>query len=81
MVGADFGSIIERELNEALCVMVLWSRVSIDSTWVRNEARAALKRDILRPLLIDAVTDPLEFRHLHIKSYRLGGVTYPRGLL
>ena len=39
-----------------------------------------LKRDILRPLLIDAVTDPLGVSASpHIKSYRLGGVTYHEG--
>jgi hypothetical protein len=45
--------------------VVLWSEHSISSEWVRNEAAAASERDVLVPVLLDDVKQPLEFRHRH----------------
>ena len=61
--GQDFGEVIEEALHAAKCVVVLWSKESVKSEWVRNEARVGLQRGILIPALIEAeVTMPLEFR-------------------
>src|SRR5262245_54833950 len=62
VVGEAFDQAIERELETAKCVVVLWSRYSIASEWVKNEAAAASERDVLVPALIDSVKLPLEFR-------------------
>jgi hypothetical protein len=43
-------------------VVVLWSKHSIESEWVKNEASVATERGILVPALIDEVKLPLEFR-------------------
>jgi hypothetical protein len=62
--GKNFNRVIEEALQQAKCAIVIWSRASIDSEWVFNEASAARKRGMLVPVLIDDVEPPLEFRHL-----------------
>jgi hypothetical protein len=62
IVGQAFDQAIERELEAAKCVVVLWSKHSIASEWVKNEAAAAADRGVLVPALIDSVKLPLEFR-------------------
>jgi hypothetical protein len=60
--GQSYDQVIERELDTASCVVVLWSKHSVASEWVKNEAAAAAERGVLVPALIDAVKPPLEFR-------------------
>jgi hypothetical protein len=62
IAGQDFDNVIERELESATSVVVLWSKHSIKSEWVKNEASVAAERGILVPALIDEVKLPLEFR-------------------
>jgi len=62
--GEAFDVVIERELGVCKCAIVLWSRRSVNATWVRNEARRASKRNVLVPILIDSVDVPLEFENL-----------------
>jgi formylglycine-generating enzyme required for sulfatase activity len=62
VAGQAFDEAIERELEAAKCVIVLWSQESIDSEWVKNEAAVASERGVLVPALIDRVKLPLEFR-------------------
>lgn len=61
-VGQAFDRIIEDALDSAKCVVVLWSKRSVSSEWVKNEAASAAERGILVPALIDDVKTPLEFR-------------------
>ena len=63
--GQSFRKKIEQALAAAPCVIVAWTRDSIQSEWVVNEASDARKRSRLVPVLLDPVTPPLEFRHLH----------------
>jgi len=60
--GQTFDDVIERELEKASSVVVLWSKHSIASEWVKNEASAAAERGVLIPARIDDVKVPLEFR-------------------
>ena len=62
--GQNFHQVIEQALTAAKCVIVIWTRESIQSEWVLNEASDARKRDRLLPVLLEPVTPPLEFRHL-----------------
>ena len=62
--GKSFNRVIEEALQQAKCVIVIWSRASVASEWVFNEASDARKRQIMVPVLIDDVEPPLEFRHL-----------------
>jgi uncharacterized membrane protein len=63
-VGRSFSAEIERELDAAACVLVLWSRNSVASEWVQNEAAEAARRKVLVPVRIEDVRPPLEFRRL-----------------
>ena len=63
--GEAYDVVIERELGTCKCAIVLWSARSVHATWVRNEARRAARRQVLLPILIDAVEMPLEFENLH----------------
>ncbi|NMQ28203.1 toll/interleukin-1 receptor domain-containing protein [Candidatus Accumulibacter phosphatis] len=65
LTGQAFDHAIEKELDAARSVVVLWSRESIGSEWVKNEAASASERGILLPANIDGTRLPLEFRRRH----------------
>jgi hypothetical protein len=57
--------VIDEALSSSRCVVVLWTKTSVASSWVKNEASDALQRRRLIPTLLDAeVRIPLEFRRL-----------------
>jgi hypothetical protein len=60
--GQSFDEVIERELETAKNIVVLWSSASVASEWVKNEAAVAAHRRVLVPVLLDDVKVPLEFR-------------------
>jgi len=62
ITGQAFDHAIERELENAKSVIVLWSKHSIGSEWVKNEAAVASERGVLVPATIESVKLPLEFR-------------------
>ena len=62
--GRSFDEVIEEALGEAKCVVVLWSKNSASSDWVKGEAAEALQRKILVPVRIESANVPLEFRRL-----------------
>jgi len=62
--GRSFDEVIEEALGAAKCVVVLWSKNSASSDWVKGEAAEALQRKILVPVRIESANVPLEFRRL-----------------
>jgi hypothetical protein len=66
--GKTFDQVIEEEIDAANCVIVLWSKKSVESDWVKNEAREGIQRGILIPVLIEDVNIPFEFRHIQAAS-------------
>jgi hypothetical protein len=62
--GKSFDETIENALNSARCVIVLWSKDSVSSRWVKTEAAEGAARGILIPALIDKVQIPLEFKRI-----------------
>jgi len=62
--GKSFDRTIEEELAAASCVLVVWSKRSVDSDWVREEADEGLRRGILVPVQIDPCQIPLGFRRI-----------------
>lgn len=69
--GKDYRESIERELNAASCVLVLWTTGSVhakDGKWVRQEAEAADARDAYVPVAVDDVLPPLGLRHVQLSS-------------
>jgi TIR domain/WD domain, G-beta repeat len=59
--GKDFGRQIERELNEAKAVVVLWCPLSRESEWVLEEAHFAQRHGKLAPAWLERVDPPLGF--------------------
>ena len=62
--GKQFDDVIEEQISDAQCIVVLWSASSVESQWVRNEASEGVTRSVLIPLLIDAVKIPFAFRQI-----------------
>jgi hypothetical protein len=62
--GQVFARVIQAALDEARCVVVLWSRDSVESDWVTTEADDGQRRGILIPALLDDVVIPLAFRRI-----------------
>lgn len=60
--GAEFQSEIERAVDEADAVVVLWSARSIKSAWVRDEAAEGRDQGKLIPVLLETVKPPMGFR-------------------
>jgi hypothetical protein len=60
--GSSWYDFVGKELEEARCVIVLWSAASVSSEWVREEADEGKRRRVLLPVFIEAVNAPLGFR-------------------
>jgi hypothetical protein len=58
---AHIGSALQR----ARCVVVVWSRSSVESRFVAEEADLGLRRQALMPVLIDPVEPPFGFGSVH----------------
>ncbi len=63
---------IERQLDTARCVLVVWSKRSVgpEGRFVRDEASRAQLRDVYVPILIDAIKPPLGFGESQAMSLR-----------
>jgi hypothetical protein len=66
--GEHFDDVIEEALNEAKCVVVLWSELSVKSEYVRDEATFALGRYNLIPVTIENVKLPFRFKGVQTLS-------------
>lgn len=62
--GDTFLPTTEAALESADAVVVLWSKASVNSHWVRDEATRGRERGCLVPLTIDGTHAPLGFRQL-----------------
>jgi len=60
--GAQYSKEIEQALDQADAVVVLWSKSSVDSAWVRDEAAVGRDRGKLVPVSLDSVKPPIGFR-------------------
>ncbi len=77
----DFGEAIDRMIREAKVVVVLWTRASAASEWVRKEANEAERLGKYLGVRIDAVTPgelPLQVRNNNWLD--LSGASLPQGL-
>ncbi|HYH79273.1 MAG TPA: toll/interleukin-1 receptor domain-containing protein [Longimicrobium sp.] len=63
-IGKSFDVVIEGELADASCVVVVWSKASVESEWVKLEASEGKRRKILVPAVVDEVPIPFEFRRV-----------------
>ncbi len=63
--GQEFDRQISAELDAARAVIVVWTPLSVDSRWVRGEAREAADRGILVPVRFDNARLPIDARAVH----------------
>ncbi len=63
--GQEFDRLIDAELAVAGAVLVAWTKDSVESRWVRGEAREAADRGILVPVRFDGATLPIDVRSFH----------------
>jgi len=63
--GEAFSPVIQKALESARCVVVVWSKTSIESAWVNDEAGVGRQRKVLVPVRIEGVEPPLGFRQVH----------------
>lgn len=61
---------LEKELKVIPCVIVIWSKHSVNSKFVRAEARIAQDRKVLIPIALDDVKPPLSFGELHTINFK-----------
>jgi TolB-like protein/Tfp pilus assembly protein PilF len=64
--GERFAHITEQALENARAVVVLWSKTSLTSHWVHDEATRGRDRRCLVPLSIDGSDPPLGFRQFQV---------------
>jgi adenylate cyclase len=63
--GQEFDSQIAAALDAAKAVVVVWTPNSVDSRWVRGEAREAADRRVLVPVRFEAARLPIDVRAMH----------------
>ena len=63
--GQEFDRQIDAELKVASAVLVIWTSNSVDSRWVRGEARDGAERGILVPVRFDNASLPIDARAIH----------------
>jgi adenylate cyclase len=60
--GSHFSSEIDKALQDADTVLVLWSEASVNSAWVQDEAAEGRDSGRLVPVVLNSVRPPLGFR-------------------
>ena len=69
VAGDDYARVIERELCAAKAVIVVWTQSSVESAFVRDEARRALEDGRLVPVMLEpGVKFPLGFGSYHAED-------------
>ena len=63
--GSAFAKLIEEKLDSCDAVVAVWSKASIESDWVRDEAGHGRDRKRLLPVSLDGTESPLGFRQYH----------------
>ena len=67
--GTEYTREIETQLNVAGAVLVIWSRRSVESLWVADEASAGQQQGKLVPISIDPVAPRIGFRQFQTLEF------------
>ena len=79
--GSRFATEIDRELKIADVVVVLWTKTSVESPWVQDEAAEGRDSGRLLPVIMGAEKPPLGFRQFQSIDFNdWDGQTDPPGL-
>ncbi len=65
--GDPYDRVTEKALKDAKAVVVLWSKKSVESRWVRSEATIAYRHRTLAPVTIEHWRAP---HHVRAQPYR-----------
>ena len=68
--GESFSQVIDRQLKEAKCIIAVWSKSSVNSNWVQEEADDGMVRNTLIPVMIDDIELPRGFKRLQTADLR-----------
>ena len=68
--GRSWDDVIQETLDEAQCVVAVWTRHSVESRWVKIEAMEGLERGILVPVVLDDAEIPIAFRRTQAADLR-----------
>jgi exo-beta-1,3-glucanase (GH17 family) len=63
-IGKTWRQFVEEGLKTSKCILVIWSKYSILSEWVIEEADVGKERKIIVPVIIDDVIPPIGFRQI-----------------
>ncbi len=61
-IGQQYDTVIEQELRQSRCVVVVWTQRSVASEWVKNEASEAAAKRKMVPVMLEELELPLAFR-------------------
>jgi adenylate cyclase len=67
--GEEFDRQIAAELRLAKAVLVVWTAASVESRWVRGEARVGAERGILVPVRFGIAELPIDVRAFHTTDF------------
>lgn len=66
---ANFQEELRKALDQAKCIMVVWSNASVKKRFILEEARQAMKRGILVSVQIEECEIPSEFRSTGVLDF------------
>lgn len=79
--GQTWQKVIGHEIETCRTMIVIWSRHSVESDWVLDEADEGKRRQVLFPLRIDDVPLPYGFRRIQVTDLlRDDAVQWSRGM-
>ena len=64
--GADWRATLESKLEQAKCILVIWSERSVQSEWVREEADYGRSRGVLVAVRVDGCELPFGYRRFNV---------------
>ncbi len=67
--GQEFDRQIAQELKIAAAILVVWTPKSVESRWVRGEAREGAERGVLVPVRFERADLPIDVRTLHTTDF------------
>lgn len=71
--GEEFDHVIDKAIKQAKAIVVVWSKDSIRSNWVKEEAEDGVEENKLVPALIDQIVIPRGFRRIQAAELQDGG--------
>lgn len=62
--GEEFDHVIDHAIKQSKAIVVVWSKTSVTSNWVKEEAEDGVAANTLVPVMIDFVMIPRGFRRI-----------------